>query len=769
VLHRAIAEGTNSPLFEVAAAGYWHKDDTKALQQMLEPVREEKRREEKRTPFRISRPDPSDNPLWATLFNLAKATGVAGDDAKQHENSVDCCGTSRVIRIYQNKGKRIELVQRIDWETQASTADAGGCKENSDGTSSNDILKTQGKWLGVFKDYLKEPSTEEDSIHAVVIKDSCKSVVSRDLVHWLVEQPRLKNAQWFISSKAWPHQDERTERWDPEWLNELADVDVRLIVIPQVAAQTAVDEGVLSHWITESGLVTREAFSEIDRLAGIFKYSRDLLTVVLPQGHLLARYMFNLETQSGMPRGLVQKFEFQRLEIEVPMTSVLFPALIAHKLWYDTLPLQPGATLRLEEILRNSLNFTKEWMKSEIDRVQKPEDSQPNTTRLEFTKDWTPGKPTLKSKTNGVAFPTGKNFCWRVKKEIWKQALEKVGVIDETHAKKTVDEQTVEKLTAAASEKAGAVSKRWLREWDRAAKEPSGDNQNGNRLEGKKLELWRAMTDVEGYVCCVDSKRKVLRKIVKELNSFIGSMQRHTSLMLIASPGSGKTFLVKRLAKSLDMQLLQFNITQMGSRDDLFGCFDTIIALQDQDPKKPILVFVDEINAELDGQHVYGTFLDPIQEGSYVRAGKTFRIGPCAWMFAGTERPDQMQQNYSSKGNDFVTRLTLPPQDLKAIGGNQKEQEKTEKVYLGVSLIQTVFPDVRKVSEKVLKLFHALPDNNGNEIGAREVEHFVRSFDNVQHGEVRSGNVDIHDERFTAYIPDLWCGDPEDKFVEISS
>ena len=109
--------------------------------------------------------------------------------------------------------------------------------------------------------------------------------------------------------------------------------------------------------------------------------------------------------------------------------------------------------------------------------------------------------------------------------------------------------------------------------------------------------------------------------------------------MLVASPGSGKTFLVNRLAKSLGMRGLKFNITQMLSKSDILDCFDTIVTTQAQNRDEKIIVFFDEINAQLGGQYVYDTFLAPIEEGVYVRAGKTFPIDPCVWIFAGTEKP----------------------------------------------------------------------------------------------------------------------------------
>ena len=62
-------------------------------------------------------------------------------------------------------------------------------------------------------------------------------------------------------------------------------------------------------------------------------------------------------------------------------------------------------------------------------------------------------------------------------------------------------------------------------------------------------------------------------------------------------------------------RLLSFNITQLLDREDLLHCFDTIVTTQAQDPEALWLVFFDEINAYLEGQHVYDFFLAPLEDG----------------------------------------------------------------------------------------------------------------------------------------------------------
>jgi len=172
----------------------------------------------------------------------------------------------------------------------------------------------------------------------------------------------------------------------------------------------------------------------------------------------------------------------------------------------------------------------------------------------------------------------------------------------------------------------------------------------------------------------------------------------------------------------------------MLSKNDILDCFDTIVTRKAQDDQQ-LLVFFDEINACLNGHHVYDTFLAPLEDNVYVRGGKTFQIPPCAWLFAGTDNPAE-HPDKATKGSDFVSRLSIPPIDFKPEAGEESDLN-TERVYLGVSLLKQAFPDVKEVSEKVLRAFEFLrPD-----VDVRQIKHLVNSFSDVQHEKVLSRNI----------------------------
>lgn len=411
------------------------------------------------------------------------------------------------------------------------------------------------------------------------------------------------------------------------------------------------------------------------------------------------------------------------------MASVLFPAMIAN--------LIRNENIKLDQLLKGALNFTYGWMSIEVKRVEDPEEWEPSPDQaLELEPKRLPEGLRVDKKFDG----DWRRFSWKQATYAWGKAFSDYGIIE------TKDLDNGDKAAAADKGK-------------RVTAKPKGK---------KYLELWRSMTEVNGYVCCMTEKRKLLQKVINELGASGGKGRRdHKSCMFIASPGSGKTHLVRRLADTLRLRYLGFNITQMLSKTDLFDCFDTVVTSQAQNREEPLLVFIDEINAKLDGQHVYDAFLAPLEEGVYVRAGKTFHIDPCVWVFAGTQHPRiELHGDKSDKASDFESRLTLSPLDLRIKDPSREESEaRTEKVYLGVCLLRSAFPDVRKVSQKVLQAFHTLPPT----LEARELQHFVKAFFDIQYGTVKAKN--IPKERFKQLCGNIknWSDQPEEEtdMVEI--
>jgi ATPase family protein associated with various cellular activities (AAA) len=682
------------PLTSLIGLGFWHRADTNALTSLFDlgsPAQ---------TPYRLT-PAELVPPSGIGLINMNDALNF-GDGRRTDDEHVRFRDnreyTTRIIRIYTH-GERDEVkYDRLDWERRAPK---------------------EVPWPRPKLEKLSAMFTEQLEgrvVEAVIIKDLQKGVINKAIIDWLVSL-NLGQVPWFVSSKA----------WCPSWLQKLGDrVDLRLVMVPQVAAQAAIhDEGrKLSRWITRSGRPSKEAFDLIDDFA-TFTQAKNIF--VLPEGFSALACECQADGDAGNGKGsnavgvrscVIQSLaEPEKITVDMGYASIVFPALVAcmsaeNKECVD------------EEIMNRALRAAYEWVDSEAQRVLYPQYWTPNpdswageNRALDYIKDLLHQHvPTYVPRSFGRI----RTCIWSDEQEEWTQALTEVGIVGRK------------------------------------------DNKGGS------LELWRSMLEIDGYVCCEESTRKELKQLVQGVHAFAKHPRYHSSCMLVASPGSGKTFLAKRLAETADLRFVPFNITQMRSKGDILECLDTIVAIQAENSTRPLMVFIDEINSKLENAWVYGAFLTPLEDGTYVRNGRTFNIRPCVWVFAGTHHPkgeDRLslttraarEAESPEKGSDFVSRLTLGVMNLINTGGSRGRDDEdiqdqkiraTERVYLGASMLRHEFPDVRLVSELVLRAFWELPRSTT----VREIKHFVRRFSDIQYGEVTSRSV-----------PDRWPGDLDDR------
>jgi hypothetical protein len=340
-------------------------------------------------------------------------------------------------------------------------------------------------------------------------------------------------------------------------------------------------------------------------------------------------------------------------------------------------------------------------------------------------------------------------------------------------------------------------------EWSKVEKEW------GQAIEGigiinteNKLQLWRASTDLPGHIICVAGKRKAINEIWQKMDNFKRNPKvKPCSILLEADPGSGKTRLARKLSDQLGFDFIQHDITQMVSRDELLDLFDSIATAQaEDDDNKGLVVFVDEINATLDGSPVYGAFLSPLEAGYYMRHGIKIKLKPCIWIFAGTRNKNNSEQKEKAmeKLEDFNSRLSLikkidykalevecldqsrlnSDEEMKLVNEWLKEcnlrlqghntykedgvhvkrvleqgspftegeieklfnldrQARLEQVYIGATIVHEAFPDVLQIDKQVLEFFYHLDPASAP---GRLIERLARSLENVQYGQVDSTN-----------------------------
>jgi hypothetical protein len=341
-----------------------------------------------------------------------------------------------------------------------------------------------------------------------------------------------------------------------------------------------------------------------------------------------------------------------------------------------------------------------------------------------------------------------------------------------------------------------------IKNWEDIQKQWEGAQRNiGTISEGGRyyIELWRAKTDLPGYIAWCGKKREAIQRIWRELSNFKIESGKNLGILLEADPGVGKTYLAKQLAYQCKFPLITHDISQMVQREELLDLFDMIAAKQaEQD--SPVFVFVDEINASLGGSPVYGGFLAPLEAGKYMRRGRLCELKPCVWMFAGTlENSGRDERNNKrEKVEDFKSRLTIIEQvgyrslqrrcgtfgvnleeeswnalskgvqSLRLKGAEDEEikgitseklrniyvgqmvagseidelisldhQTRLEQVYMGAQWINDAFNDVCSIHWDLLIFFYRLDPSSAP---ARTIKRLASSLENIQYGKAHKGN-----------------------------
>lgn len=122
------------------------------------------------------------------------------------------------------------------------------------------------------------------------------------------------------------------------------------------------------------------------------------------------------------------------------------------------------------------------------------------------------------------------------------------------------------------------------------------------------------------------------RQIDAAIQAYLQDPSRDTplSLAVFGAPGSGKSFGIKQIVADLDVEILEFNLSEVRA-DDLPGYFQE---LRDRREEGRVpLCFLDEFDRN--GFELVARFLAPMQDGSFRDKGRTHPLGRAILVFAG--------------------------------------------------------------------------------------------------------------------------------------
>jgi len=275
-----------------------------------------------------------------------------------------------------------------------------------------------------------------------------------------------------------------------------------------------------------------------------------------------------------------------------------------------------------------------------------------------------------------------------------------------------------------------------------------------------EIQLWRAQGMLKDYFCPGGQKRTDINELIKRLYHYskLDNPQHPFNCLFLSEPGWGKSTLANSLADHFDFEFLSFSVAQMATNQDLIDCLKVIVSAQNRSKKKK-LIFIDEIDAKVQGNHVMGLLLGPIWDGTFKTEGNMFKIDPSIWVFASTKSENRLREE--SKGRDFLSRINGPIINLDFFGQNRETMDRakseddrkslmresfqninnmplrTELVYHGVNILNKMFGPISSVNEAVLEIFYnTLPID-----GIRSLGIFVSRFENITRGRVSVNNV----------------------------
>jgi hypothetical protein len=232
--------------------------------------------------------------------------------------------------------------------------------------------------------------------------------------------------------------------------------------------------------------------------------------------------------------------------------------------------------------------------------------------------------------------------------------------------------------------------------------------EGGELPPDPKIHLHDAQWYLEGFLTIDPVLGDEITRLKQRMRDYLTtpSSGRPFVAALCGEPGAGKSTLAKALAAALGCEPIFDNAAQWTGAADLFGLCERIRTAQMQQ-RKP-LVLIDEADATVGNEQLYGKLLAPVWDGQYVVHGDVRTLGlPTIFLLAGSNDDWKLRENLlrttveraDPKLGDLVSRLTARPIEVPAL-----QRRSEDIVYLVAYHLLKRFPRLKTVEEGLLRL-----------------------------------------------------------------
>ncbi len=234
--------------------------------------------------------------------------------------------------------------------------------------------------------------------------------------------------------------------------------------------------------------------------------------------------------------------------------------------------------------------------------------------------------------------------------------------------------------------------------------------------EGIPLKLYQAKWALENFLTVNEGLISDITQFRQKAENYIfrrGYKDRPFVTALCGSPGTGKSSLAEALAEALRCPFIETNVAQWAGIEDLFFVCEQVRNTQIVSERVP-LVFLDEVDAQINNQYIYGKLLAPLWDGFYLYRGNRRDLGPVIFLLAGSSKYwrdtgkllGKLPGNIS-KLEDLRSRFRTKPIQIPSLmipKGKRNTKMRVDVLFLIAYHIKRRFPNVQRIDERVFKL-----------------------------------------------------------------